>query len=437
MIAAQGFAQWQPAGATSGSIYYNGGNVGVGVTAPGQRLTVGGNVAIGDVGSSPEMAANGVDWASSDGDHFGTGWSTGSMPAGGTVMSGQIFTGLGFAGRAQRVTYTSATAGSQGKLTTQPAGGFPTGKTFRISLSYRSSTVLIVCLNDSDLIVALPANSGNPVPISLMYTAIFDRNTLDFYAPGGGQTPTPGMWFEVDDVSVKQVTAGNLSAFGLLTGGGTAGIKVLGNGWTGIGTTSPAAPLQVNGAATQSQFYVTNGALNAGVMSALSQSTDNVTLGYDTDYVAGNWYARSATVARLRKFGGHFKIQGSGNNVVDGVISASGFNAYQDIDLATGVTEFTSPTVPNTSTRVSGGTIQLVGFPTKIAFGNNQYIADNASANMHIFAGQNLLVDTSVGDITMTPANGQFKVNGTVTATSTAIVGVVGGTAATTRLTVN
>ena len=33
-------AQWQPSTATSGPIYYNGGNVGVGTAGPGARLDV-------------------------------------------------------------------------------------------------------------------------------------------------------------------------------------------------------------------------------------------------------------------------------------------------------------------------------------------------------------------------------------------------------------
>jgi hypothetical protein len=46
LIAMNAFAQWQPPGATSGSIYYNGGNVGIGSATPGEKLDVTGNVAV-------------------------------------------------------------------------------------------------------------------------------------------------------------------------------------------------------------------------------------------------------------------------------------------------------------------------------------------------------------------------------------------------------
>jgi hypothetical protein len=39
-------AVWQPAGASTGNIYYNGGNVGIGTTAPGSKLTVDGGQGV-------------------------------------------------------------------------------------------------------------------------------------------------------------------------------------------------------------------------------------------------------------------------------------------------------------------------------------------------------------------------------------------------------
>ena len=43
------WGQWLPSGATSGPIYYNGGNVGIGTTNPGTTLQVNGAIGIGGV----------------------------------------------------------------------------------------------------------------------------------------------------------------------------------------------------------------------------------------------------------------------------------------------------------------------------------------------------------------------------------------------------
>jgi hypothetical protein len=51
--------------------------------------------------------------------------------------------------------------------------------------------------------------------------------------------------FKLDDVSLKEFQGGDVIAHGLLTGGGTAGIKVLSNGAVGIGQTSPASGLHI------------------------------------------------------------------------------------------------------------------------------------------------------------------------------------------------
>jgi hypothetical protein len=49
-------AVWLPPGATSGSIYYNGGNVGIGTTAPNERLEVASRIGITDGGGALRKA---------------------------------------------------------------------------------------------------------------------------------------------------------------------------------------------------------------------------------------------------------------------------------------------------------------------------------------------------------------------------------------------
>jgi hypothetical protein len=54
--------------------------------------------------------------------------------------------------------------------------------------------------------------------------------------------------FVLDDLYLKEVQGGDAIVSGLITGGGTSGIKVLSNGYTGIGTTSPSALLTLKDA---------------------------------------------------------------------------------------------------------------------------------------------------------------------------------------------
>ncbi len=94
--------------------------------------------------------------------------------------------------------------------------------------------------------------------------------------------------------------------------------------------------------------------------------------------------------------------------------------------------------VAGTSTTIAGGTITLAGYPTKLTFGNGQFIQDNANANMRIYAGANLSVDTNAGgDITMVPGSQNFRVTGNVIASNSATVGPSGGDPLINRVAVN
>ena len=58
-------------------------------------------------------------------------------------------------------------------------------------------------------------------------------------------TLTAGQAFTLDTFSLKEVQGGDLALGGILTGGGTTGLKVLANGNVGIGTTGPTGKLDI------------------------------------------------------------------------------------------------------------------------------------------------------------------------------------------------
>lgn len=214
-------AQWLTTYPTS-DISFNNGKVGIGTSVPTQKLTVGGNAEIADVpAGGPELINNGVDWTGngSIGNNWATWYWTG---AGGSinfttyVLSNSQY---GFSGNYQRVEFTSVTGTTGGKL--YQALTFQKDHLYRVSFKYRASYFLQVTLGDNEGGGYLNTNTGNAIAVTMITgPTIQNRSTLDFYAPGGGVTPTAGQWFEVDDVSVKDVTfGGDLYVHGNMTVG--------------------------------------------------------------------------------------------------------------------------------------------------------------------------------------------------------------------------
>jgi len=75
----------------------------------------------------------------------------------------------------------------------------------------------------------------------------------------------------LDDLSLKEVQGGNAVVYGLITGGGTAGLKVTSRGDVGIGTTTPSLGI----ATAAGRTYLTlKGATSAGVFELAHGAAD-------------------------------------------------------------------------------------------------------------------------------------------------------------------
>ena len=119
-------------------------------------------------------------------------------------------------------TYKITFAAKRGAGTTQEVSnwtGFTTSPNFPIpSTSWATYEVIVMANDTTGLIKIWPAVGG-----------IADDKV------------------HVDNFSIKEVQGGDINLYGLITGGGINGIKVLGNGNVGIGTTNPSESLDVNG----------------------------------------------------------------------------------------------------------------------------------------------------------------------------------------------
>lgn len=156
-----------------------------------------------------------------------------------------------------------------------------------------------------------------------------------------GGAPLAGDIIYLDDLSVKQVTGGDVIAGGLFTGGGTTGLKVTATGNVGIGTNAPNSKLDLNGE------------MNISGESAPSVSATNAGKIY-FDTTTKKLMASESGAAYVNVIGSGTTISGLTANTIVKATSATNVGNSKVTDDGTTVTVTASDNV-----LVSGGTVTL------------------------------------------------------------------------------
>ena len=92
---------------------------------------------------------------------------------------------------------------------------------------------------------------------------------------------TAGETFEIESMSLKEIQGGDLVVHGLITGGGTAGIKVLSDGKVGIGTVNPTETFHIY-SSNNSRIAIDVGAGSAATLRFKEDGTDRAFYSYNS-----------------------------------------------------------------------------------------------------------------------------------------------------------
>lgn len=141
-----------------------------------------------------------TDWVDTNSDGLADSWS--GLLTQGNIKS--IVTGNGFVGNAQR--YQLSTAATDGLYQTTQ-NSLNIGTTYQFSLKYRSSKKIAIYpfgLNNGSFI--LNANTGNALYYEGRKTCTASEGQFRVYMHASFDTLVVGDWFEIDEISVKEVT---------------------------------------------------------------------------------------------------------------------------------------------------------------------------------------------------------------------------------------
>ncbi len=211
------WGQWQPFGATSGNIYYDNGNVGIGTTSPVARL----NVNTSATGPGSGIASFGLVTSGSFGGGIGLQDGAGNIGIWDDTSGANLRFGFGTSLGALTPTVTFTSSGAVGIGTTSPG-----------------STLEVDGENGGDGAITIVNWSGNVA-----------RVILDNFAPGGHS------W----DIRATDTTISPVGGFAISNNSaGTEPLTITYGGNVGIGITNPTSKLAVNGNISASEVVVTS-----------------------------------------------------------------------------------------------------------------------------------------------------------------------------------
>lgn len=230
---------------SSAAVYIkkNGGNVGIGTTAPDNKLHIeSGSARINDTATLGTTIVTNGDFTTDT-----TGWTEASSTSISSVAGGQ-------SGNCLQVTNVGTNYGyAYQTITVIP------GARYYYSFYVKNGTgtplfYLGTALGGSQYLAGLYDEAA-----WAQKTGSFTATTDTLYIRAGNRTNTDTATALIDTITIQEVQGGNIYASGILTGyGGTSGLRVLGNGNVGIGTLSPSVKLHAYVASSGISPYSSN-----------------------------------------------------------------------------------------------------------------------------------------------------------------------------------
>ena len=219
------------------------GNVGIGTTVPGDRLEVANTSTLASESLTNGNLTSGTSWT-----------QTGDMAL---TSNAATYTNSSGTGTLNQASGTLAIAGNPNRL-----------YSFTYTISGISGTAPVATITTSFAATAQTLTTNATGTFTLIFRSAASPGNFVISVTSGAAGA-----FTIDTLSLKEVTGGNAIVDGLITGGGTAGIKIDGSGNVTIGANQNLTMSSGTGLFSQT-YNGTTGNVGSISLSAASQTTD-------------------------------------------------------------------------------------------------------------------------------------------------------------------